>query len=235
MTFSAVTPPPPEIRVTIRLDHVARWLAGTAAFLIVAFLVTQYITLELGAVYFFGLVPLFDFQGEGNLPRFFQAIVLIAGGLVFLGIGAERGARQARRWVILGLVLLWFGLDEAAQLESRMSLLAEKVFAPNLHSQAIATMGLGGALLGLWLMPLLADLSRTSLVSLALAVGALAAAWAFAALGALVATEWGFLSFAYALTIAGKKGFAMMTAILLLRTALQHLKRSKATVRLFAA
>ena len=235
MPSPVAAPSAPDIRVAIPLDHVVRWLARAAAFLIAAFLVTQYVTLELGAVYFFGLVPLFDFQGEGNLPRFFQAMVLIACALAFLGIGADDAARQARRWVVLGLVFLWFGIDEAAQLESRISLLAEKIFAPSFQTQAVTTMGLGGVLLGLWLVPLLTDLSRATLVSLALAAGAIAIGWTFAALGALVAAEWGFLSFAHALAIAGEKGFAMAAAILLLRAALQHLKRSNATVRLFAA
>jgi hypothetical protein len=72
---------------------------------------------------------------EQTLPAYFGSALLLVAGALALGIGAARMPGEPLwPWLLLGLVLLFLGLDEAAELherlETRTGLPAPVVLAP---------------------------------------------------------------------------------------------------------
>lgn len=96
-----------------------RLLGVVIAFLVVAYLGTLFARLVLGKPTLMGLVPLFDFDREANIPTLFSVFLFMANaGLAFL-IGTQRrhqGERDARYWLFLAGLLAFLGVDESALL-----------------------------------------------------------------------------------------------------------------------
>ena len=72
---------------------------------------------------------------EQTIPAYFGSALLLVGGALALGIAVARPEGDPSwPWILLGLVLIWLGFDEAAEiherLESRADLPAPVVLAP---------------------------------------------------------------------------------------------------------
>jgi hypothetical protein len=92
----------------------------------------------------FGLIPLFDFNREGNLPAFFSACLLLLVAALFFVISSDawaRGDRWRRHWLGLAAIFLFLAVDEAAELHGILS-------------RPLRDFGrLSGALLFAWVVP----------------------------------------------------------------------------------
>jgi hypothetical protein len=65
----------------------------------------------------FALVPLFDLDGEGNLPNLFSVFLLACCAALLAGIGASEARRDSRRyWYGMSVVAAYVMIDEGAQI-----------------------------------------------------------------------------------------------------------------------
>ena len=76
-----------------------------------------------GHTYVFGLVPLFDFDEERNIPTFFSAFLLIfcASNLAIISLGHRRKGKKAPLWVLLSGIFLFLALDEFCSFHERLT------------------------------------------------------------------------------------------------------------------
>lgn len=97
----------------IDIGRLARWQSGIIATLIAAHLAIHYASVRSGHPYMMGIVPLLDLDGESNLAAFYQALTLLAAGVVLLHLG---GLERRRPWIVLGCIFVFMAADEAALL-----------------------------------------------------------------------------------------------------------------------
>lgn len=67
-----------------------------------------------------GLVPLFDLNGEANIPTFFSSFLLITAAFLLWLISRADGERR-RPWAYLSLGILLMAMDEIAQFHERLN------------------------------------------------------------------------------------------------------------------
>ena len=132
--------------VEFRIDptRASRLLLGVALALLAAHLAGLISRFYFGHDYVRGLVPLFDFVVEANLPTWFSSIILaIASMLLALITGTERavGGRFVRHWAVLSVVFAVLSLDEIAQLHEKMMAPSREFF------------GASGLLYFAWVIP----------------------------------------------------------------------------------
>ena len=96
----------------------------------VVLLLTICHTLTLFSVFYFdqpklfGLVPLFNFDSENNIPSLFSAALFLFCALLLVVIGSahrHRGAKFALHWMLLGALFVFLGIDEATHLHERLT------------------------------------------------------------------------------------------------------------------
>lgn len=122
-----------------------RILGYAIAGLLVLHLGTLFARFVLGRETMLGLVPLFDFNEEGNVPTLFTTLLLLAcAGLAFLvGVARRAGAgREGAYWLFLAAVFIFMGVDESM----------------NIHEQLVTPVqealgGTSGALFFAWVIP----------------------------------------------------------------------------------
>ena len=115
---------PAEPRATraelhLRAKSVIYGLFCVIALLAAAYLVTQYLRVRWGYEYQWGLMPAFDLNGEGNLPVWYQSLIMLlsAGLLAAIGRAQQQASEPfARHWIVLALIFLCLSLDETAQI-----------------------------------------------------------------------------------------------------------------------
>lgn len=66
----------------------------------------------------FGLVPLFDFDNETNIPAFYSALSLILASvlLAVIGLAHKRQGFSYRSWFVLGAIFFFLSVDEIASI-----------------------------------------------------------------------------------------------------------------------
>lgn len=72
----------------------------------------------------FGLVPLFNFDSENNIPSLFSAALFLLCALLLVVIGSahrQRHTKFALHWLVLGGVFVFLGIDEATHLHERLT------------------------------------------------------------------------------------------------------------------
>lgn len=122
-----------------------------------------------------GLVPLFDLDGEGNVPAFFSALLLVAvAGLMAL-VACERGRRRqphARAVWGLAAIAAFLAVDEAAGIHELLTapLRAALHAGGPAHFTWVAGYGAGVVVVGLAYARLVPRLSRRTRRTLAAAV-----------------------------------------------------------------
>lgn len=69
-----------------------------------------------------GLLPLFDFNGEGNLPTLFSVLLLAGAAALLFLLGAADVPAARRGWYWLGAVFVFLALDEGAGIHDGLAL-----------------------------------------------------------------------------------------------------------------
>ena len=91
---------------------------------------TVFHTLTLVSIFYFdqpklfGLVPLFNFDSENNVPSLFSAALFLFCAALLVIIGSaqrQRGAKFALHWILLGGLFVFLGIDEATFLHERLT------------------------------------------------------------------------------------------------------------------
>lgn len=92
-----------------------------AVALVVLSTVLQLIKFLTGHGRVFGLVPLFNLNGEHNIPSFFSAFILSLASII-LGFtySLVRKSTQAPYWLVLAIGFAFMALDEAVSLHERL-------------------------------------------------------------------------------------------------------------------
>jgi hypothetical protein len=91
-------------------------LASCIAALLIAGAASSTIAIGLRRDYAMGLVPLFDLNGEHNVPAWFSSMQLLATALLLAWAASGAPAEYRRHWGLLSGVFLLLSLDEAASL-----------------------------------------------------------------------------------------------------------------------
>lgn len=102
-------------RITKTLIQITLVLSGLS-------LVGQWIKYHLGYGRLLGLVPLFDVNGELNLPAFYSAVLLLGCSVllaVITAIKVEDKARYIKHWCGLTAIFFFLALDEIISLHER--------------------------------------------------------------------------------------------------------------------
>lgn len=105
----------------IRLSSgtVIRVFSWLIAILLAGHLIGQVIRIETGHDSVFGLIPLFDFYDEANLPTWTSNILLVASSFMLLLIGLAtraKGGRYVLHWFGLAVIFLFLAADEVADI-----------------------------------------------------------------------------------------------------------------------
>lgn len=159
--------------------HFAKFAALAIGFLLLANLTALLMEHGLGHPEIWGLVPLFHFDREQNLPTFFSALMLLFSAALLLA-----AAHQAREtggkflpWALLALVFAFLSIDEFASIHEKLDALI-KFYVPTdgvLHYAWVAPYGVVVAALavalGPWFFRLERKLQTLFFVSGALFVG----------------------------------------------------------------
>lgn len=111
-----------------------------------------------------GLVPLFHFDREQNLPTFFSALMLLlcAGLLIIAARRAKSAGEKHLPWVILSLTFAFLSIDEIASLHEKLDALIHH-YTPTsgiLHYAWVAPYGAAVVILAILLGPWFFRLSR---------------------------------------------------------------------------
>lgn len=119
-----------------------------------------------------GLVPLFHFDREQNLPTFFSALMLLtsSGLLMLSAVNARKMGQKPLPWAFLALAFLFLSIDETASLHEKLDALIHH-YTPTsgiLHYAWVAPYGLAVLALGIVLAPWFFRLQRRTQVLFAL-------------------------------------------------------------------
>lgn len=90
------------------------------------------------------IISRFDLNGEGNIPAWFSAMLLLVAGLILIGIGRQDDTGWRKHWLTLGVIFILLSLDENASLHERTI----KPLRDHLHTH--------GLLYYAWLIPAIA-------------------------------------------------------------------------------
>jgi hypothetical protein len=102
---------------------IVRVLFLVLSVLILADVVALFVKFQLGHDYSFGLVPLFDLDGEENIPTFFSELLLIFSGALLAVIAILNRKKQAphvSKWVTLSIGFFYMAYDEAFQVHEKL-------------------------------------------------------------------------------------------------------------------
>lgn len=75
-----------------------------------------------GHDYLLGILPLFDFNNEGNLPTLFSVLLLIGAAALLFVLGAADAHATRRGWYWLSAVFVFLALDEGAGIHDSLTL-----------------------------------------------------------------------------------------------------------------
>lgn len=167
---------------------VHRRLVLAALFLVAAHGVAMLFRHALDHDMAFGVVPLFDFYEERNVPTYFSSLnLLLTAGLLLLTARLERlrGGPNVRAWQVLGLGFAFMSLDEFADLRIILSRALQSAAGGKFEVLPFLSVGwtvpvafiVAG--LAMYMLPFLMRLERSYLVHFALA----GACFVFASIG----------------------------------------------------
>lgn len=149
---------------SIRPGAVARFLFAFMALLLVANLIGLFCTYILGDDFFYGFVPLFDFDRERNAPTLFTTCLFLLGSILFLiAWKASRDSGEQRlAWLLLAAVFSFLGLDEFSAIHEMTSIPVRSALDTSgvFHFAWVIPYGIGVVLLALYVLPTLWRLQR---------------------------------------------------------------------------
>jgi len=108
-----------EIRISPR--RVAFALTVAAALLLVAHLGLLLIAATTGHDYIFGVVPLFNLDGEHNVPSFFSGCLLLLNGILFWLVAHRPALTRGAVWYVLAAVFVFLAYDELFGIHERLT------------------------------------------------------------------------------------------------------------------
>ena len=111
----------------------------------------------------YGLLPQFNFEGEGTLPSYVSSLLLLtAAALLGLASAGEQDRTQRWMWIGLAAVFVYLSIDEAISLHELASKSVEKRLGPSpwLNSGWVVPAGVLTGLLGLIYIRFLLRLPR---------------------------------------------------------------------------
>lgn len=104
---------------------ITRHLVTIIAIMTVAHLLGMFSTFALGHDDVKGLVPLFDFEGEDNIPAFYSSAVILFCSFLLAVIAAatQQKGQPYRLWAGLSFIFLFLSADEFIQLHEKLIVL----------------------------------------------------------------------------------------------------------------
>lgn len=142
---------------TININRFPLAAASVIALLLIANLCVLFVQHILDHPEVWGLVPLFHFDREQNLPTFFSALMLLSSsGLLMLAAQkARQASEKALPWALLAMVFLFLSIDETASLHEKLDALIHHYTATSgvLHYAWVAPYGLAVLALSIVLAP----------------------------------------------------------------------------------
>ena len=117
-------------QISINRHAIAHALATIIALLLAASLLGQLSRYEFGHDYVYGLVQLFNVDGERNIPTFFTVLLAAVSAtlLVVIGFASKRGDnKDSRYWFALAAGFVFLGYDEAFQVHEQLILPMRKL------------------------------------------------------------------------------------------------------------
>jgi len=212
-----------------------RGLIAALAVLLACQIGVVYSTLVLGHDSMRGILWLFTFGRESNIPTWYTSVLLLASaGAAFLCRQADGAGRRRRYWTGLVVIFLYLSLDEAAQIHELVGRLATFIQATGvLYYRWVLPFGLlalaiGGVYLRfLFLLP--RDIALFFFGGGALYVGG---AIGFEILGALEAEAFRYRNLPMLVYVTVEETFEMCGPSLFLYGAHRYLQRGGASVRL---
>lgn len=114
--------PRPPVTVILRPRKWIVWLAAFAALLIAANLIGLAAKFGFDERWGYGFVPLFDLDGERNVPSLFSGLLILSCGVLLslIALGG-RGRRVGRTyWLGLAAIFLFLAVDEVVSLHERL-------------------------------------------------------------------------------------------------------------------
>lgn len=109
-------------RIAVDSRGVARFLGVVVLAIASLSLAGQFCKHALGQDYLFGFVPLFDLNGERNVPAWFSSSMLLLCSVLLAAVASSEGrggGRDVLRWRVLSVVFLFMSVDEAVQLHEQ--------------------------------------------------------------------------------------------------------------------
>ena len=140
-----------DLKVKINPKEIATLLVGIVVILQILSLLGQASEHFLGYGSLLGYVQLTDVNGEGNLPAWFSANLLLVCGFILGIIGAlkkQMRDKYARHWIILSGVFVYLSLDEAAEIHEMLIAPLRHFFGAT-HFLYSAWVLIGGAFVGI--------------------------------------------------------------------------------------
>jgi hypothetical protein len=130
-------------------DSLTRLLFGVMVGLAALHVAVTYLRDGLGYDHAKGLVPMFDFNLEGNAPTWFSSALLLGAGIVAAMI-ALRSARHRGPWLAVAGVAAFMSLDESAQVHELVTAALRSTLAvgPGFSLTVVALVSLIPALVG---------------------------------------------------------------------------------------
>ncbi len=113
------------MKAVISQKPVIRVLLVIFAFLLVGHFAALYCKFGLEKPNGFGIVPLFLFDRENNLPTLFSGVQLAIAALLALGIAYHFRAQEpggSRPWFIVAIVLTYLGIDDMSSIHDHIDL-----------------------------------------------------------------------------------------------------------------
>jgi len=154
----------PPGRITIDAVRVACWLAVLTAAVVTSCVLITALTIILHAPTMYGMAPLFDLNGEANIPAAYSALQLLAAAvLLFLvsRIERDRGGADVRHWSILSAGFAYLSLDELASLHEQLNRPLRALLHTSPHAATWMIAGAAGVLVvGIYFVPFLWRLPR---------------------------------------------------------------------------
>lgn len=165
-----------------------RKLLGAGCLLVLAHCMAMGLKYYAGNDIAFGLVPLFDFYEEGNVPTYASSLnLLLTSGLLFViaRLAREAGHRDVVAWRVLAAGFLFMSVDEFADLRQILSKMVKA--GAGAHFEAVPLLSVAWTVpvafiviaLAFYMLPFLLRLKKTYMLNFGLA----GAAFVFAAIG----------------------------------------------------
>jgi hypothetical protein len=117
-------------QISINRHAIAHTLATVIALLLAASLLGQLSRYEFGHDYVYGMVQLFNVDGERNVPTFFTVMLAFCAVLLLTMIGLAEKRREkndSRYWFALAAGFAFLGYDEAFQVHEQLILPMRKL------------------------------------------------------------------------------------------------------------